>query len=111
MARNDPFTPDHVSVASDGSTTFDGSSGGTGSAIISGIYANFDAEVYIESSNDGGTSWSQVTQLSDDNDNLTFTASWHSQFNRVMISSGNRRVRIDNVDSASGLVAIDGDER
>jgi hypothetical protein len=113
MARNDPFTPDFVNVADTNSTTFDGSSGGTGTAIVSGMYADFDAEIYIEASNDGGTSWTQISQLTDENGNTTFTSSWHTQFNRVMISSGSRRIRVDNVtgDSGSGEVAIDGDER
>jgi hypothetical protein len=113
MARNDPFTPDFATVSDGSSTTFDGSGGGTGSAIVSGMYGNFDAEIYIEASNDGGSSWTQITQLTDESDNTTFTGPWHTQFNRVMISSGTRRIRVDNVtgDSGSGEVAIDGDER
>jgi len=111
MARNDPFTPNFETVNSSNSVTFDGSSGGTGTVIVSGLYGSFDAEIYIEASNDGGSSWTQVTQLKDEFGNNTFTADWHTQFNRLMISSGSRRLRIDNIDSASGEVAIDGDER
>lgn len=107
-------TDSTVDVTSDSAETiayFDGSSGGTGAAIISGIYANFDAELYIECSDDGGTSWIAATQLTDDSGNVTFSADWHSQFNRVMINSGSRRIRIDNVDTLEGVTAVDGDER
>lgn len=104
-------TVDVSSSSAESIAYFDGSSGGTGAAIISGIYANFDAELYIESSSDSGSTWSRVTQLTDDNGNVTFSADWHSQFNRVMINSGSRRISIENVDTLEGLTAIDGDER
>lgn len=109
MAQNDPYAPNAVSVPSSGSTTFDGSDGETNAAIVSGMMGSFDAEVYLEA-HDGG-SWQEVAQLTDANDNTTFSATWHTQFNRLLVSSGARRIRIDNVDSASGYVAVDGDER
>lgn len=111
MARNDPFTPAAVNVASSGTTSFDGSGSGTGAAIVSGLYANFDAELYIEDSADGGSTWNTVTQLTDDAGNLTFTAPWSTTFNRLMVKGSSRRIRVDNVDTASGYIAIDGDER
>lgn len=111
MARNDPFLPDHESVSDGESVEFDGSSGETGSAIVSGLYGDFDAELYIESSTDDGSSWEEIVQLTDDEGETSFSSPWHSQFNRLMISDGIRRIRVDNVDSESGYVAIDGDER
>lgn len=110
MARNDPYLPDFVTVADGGSTTFDGSASGTGTAIINEISGNFDATLYIEESNDGGTSWTQITQLEDDAGNTTFTASWHTQFNRLYVSSGTRRLRVDDA-GAGGAVSVTGDER
>ena len=111
MAQNDPFTPDHSTVADGANTTFDGSSGETNAAIISGLYGNFNAEIYLEDSDDGGTSWTQITQFTDDEGDLTFADNWATQFNRLMVKQNERRIRIENVDSESGEVTVDGDER
>ncbi len=110
MAQNDPYLPDFATVADNGSTTFDGSASETDAAIISEVYADFDATVYIEASNDGGTSWTEITTLSDDAGNATFTASWHTQFNRVFVAVGKRRLRIEDA-GTGGEVAVTGDER
>lgn len=113
MARNDPYLPSPQSVDASGGTDptaiFDGSASSTGSAIVSGAMANIDATVFIEAFD--GTAWQQVTQLSDANGNSTFSGSWHSQFNRVYVSTNDRRIRIENQDTVSGWVALDGDER
>jgi len=111
MARNDPYIPDFQTVVDGASATFDGSAGGTGAAIISELSANFDAQIYIEQSTDGGTSWTEITALGDDAGNETFAANWHTQFNRVLVKANVRRVRVDNVDSVSGEVGATGDER
>ena len=110
MAQNDPYLPDFATVADGGSVTFDGSASSTGTAIINEVYGDFDAQIFIEASNDGGTSWTQVTQLTDANGNTTFTGSFHTQFNRVYVDSGKRRLRIDDA-ATGGEVAVTGDER
>lgn len=109
MAQNDPYLPATVNVTSGGNTTFDGTASATDTAIMSGAMATFDAQIFIEAFD--GTAWQTVTQLSDANGNATFAANWHTQFNRVYLSTNDRRVRIENVDSVSGYVAIEGDER
>ena len=110
MAQNDPYLPDFATVADGGSVTFDGSASSTGTAIINEVYGDFDVQISIEASNDGGTSWTQVTQLTDANGNTTFTGSFHTQFNRVYVDSGKRRLRIDDA-ATGGEVAVTGDER
>jgi len=110
MAQNDPYLPDFATVADGGSVTFDGSASSTGTAIINEVYGDFDVQIFIEASNDGGTSWTQVTQLTDASGNTTFTGSFHTQFNRVYVSSGKRRLRIDDA-ATGGEVAVTGDER
>ena len=120
MAQNDPYLPDFATVADGGSVTFDGSASSTGTAIINEVYGDFDGaesfpewydrQIFIEASNDGGTSWTQVTQLTDANGNTTFTGSFHTQFNRVYVDSGKRRLRIDDA-ATGGEVAVTGDER
>lgn len=110
MARNDPYLPDYATVADNGSTTFDGSASSTGSAIVNEVYADFDVQIFIEASNDGGSTWTQITQLSDANGNATFSGSFHTQFNRVYVSTGQRRIRIDDA-ATGGEVAVTGDER
>jgi len=109
MARNDPYLPAPANPASSTSVTFDGSTSSTGTAIVSGLAGNFDAEIYLEAYD--GSSWQEVSQLETDTGTLTFGADWSTQFNRLMVSQNDRRIRIDNVDSTSGWVAIDGDER
>lgn len=105
-----PYTPSHATVASGGSVTFDGAGSGTNQAIIVSMAGDFDAEIFYEASDDGGTSWAQIAQMATDSGDVTFTADWHSQGNRLMVVSGERRIRVDNVDTADGVVAVDGDE-
>lgn len=104
------YKPDFKTVASGDSIYFDGSASSTNEAIISTISGNFDARIFIERSNDGGTSWTECTQLADADGSNNFTAQWHTQGNREMLSVGNRRIRIDNVDTVSGEVEAIGDE-
>jgi len=109
MAQNDPYLPDPVDVADASNATFDGSDSETNAAIISGAMAKFDATVFIDAWD--GTTWQEVTQLSDANGNATFSADWHTQFNRVYVAVDERRLRIENGSGASGWCAVDGDER
>lgn len=113
MARGDPYNPDFQSIADGSSGTFDGSASATDAAIVSEFAGDTDAEIYIEESNDGGTSWTQLTQLLTESGDTTFTGPYHSQFNRIMVEVGKRRVRIDNVDGtgASGNYSVSGDEK
>lgn len=110
-----PYVPDHVTLDEQGgandSVTFDGSESDTDAAIISGIYGNVDCEIFIEASDDAGSTWEVVTQLGDDAGNHTFAGDFHSQFNRIMVTVGKRRLRIDNVDTVAGQVSVDGDQR
>jgi len=109
MAANDAYLPDHVTL-SGGTATFDGSAGATGAAAINEAMGGTDAEVYVEGSTDGGSTWTEIAQLSDSEGNTTFASDWHSQFNRIMVESGKRRLKISDVGSG-GEVAVSGDER
>jgi hypothetical protein len=109
MARGDPYKPDYVTL-SGGNTTFDGSDSGTNAAVILELQGVTDAQITIEESNDGGTNWTQVTQLSDANGNATFNAEWHSQFNRILVIQNKRRVKITDV-GTGGDVSVAGEER
>jgi hypothetical protein len=111
MARNDPYLPDFATVASGNSVTFDGSASATGEAIVNEITGTFDCKIFIEESNNGGTSFTTVAQLSQQDGDLLFSADFHSQFNRIYVSQGERRIRFDNADSVSGEISITGDER
>lgn len=110
MARNDPYLPDFATVADGGSTTFDGSASSTGTAIVNEIAGDFDAEIYIEESNDGGTSWTQIAQLRTEQGKAVFDGPWHTQFNRLYVSSGARRLLVSDA-GAGGVVSVTGDER
>ena len=109
ISPNDPFLPDPVNVAAGANATFDGTDAETDVAVISGAMATFDAEVHIDAWD--GTEWQEVTQLADAEGNATFTANWHTQLNRLFAGTNRRRVRIENVGSASGFCAVEGDER
>lgn len=115
MAVNDTYLPDFQAVDASGgadpTAIFDGSASSTGAVIINELMGNVNATVTIEASNDGGSSWTEVTQLTDADGNTTFSASWHTQFNRVMVETGKRRVVVTNTDSVSGEIAASGDER
>lgn len=102
------YTPTPVSVASGGSTTFDGSSSSTNEAVVTSVVGAFDAEIYYEAYD--GTAWQEISPIPDSSGNVTYGSPFHSQGNRVLIVSGERRIRIDNVDTASGYIALDGDE-
>jgi hypothetical protein len=106
----DIYGPDFVSVTNGNSITFDGSASSTNKALITSLSAGFDAQIFIERSNDNGSTWQECSQLTDANGNDTFSADWHSQGNRILVSSGLRRIRIDNVDSASDVTEVIGDE-
>ena len=115
MARNDPYTAAAFSVPDQGTAVFDGSNSSTGAAIISGLAGNTGAEIRLQAYD--GSSWTTVAPLSDDGGNLTFTADWHTQFNRLLVngggspSSGDLRIEVTNVDGNSGSFSADGDER
>ena len=109
MARNDPYLPTTANVTAGSNTTFDGSASSTDTAIMSGAMATFDAEIYIEAYD--GDVWQTVTQLADADGDTTFSENWHTQFNRVYLSTNDRRVRVENVGDSDGYVAVEGDER
>jgi len=109
MAANDPYLPDPVEVSDGETATFDGTEGETNTAIISGAMAEFDAIITIEAWD--GTTWQEVTQLTDAEGDATFSGAWHTQFNRVYASEDARRLVIENVDSEDGWCAVEGDER
>jgi len=75
MARNDPYLPDFATVAQGGNVTFDGSASATGEAIVNEITGTFDCKIFIEESNNGGTSFTTVAQLSQQDGDLLFSAS------------------------------------
>lgn len=102
------YTPTPVSVDSGGSTTFDGSGSSTNEAVVTSVVGAFDAEIYYEAYD--GTAWQEISPIPDSAENVTYGSPFHSQGNRVLIVSGQRRIRIDNVDASSGYIALDGDE-
>jgi hypothetical protein len=109
MAANDPYIPDPVQVSNGASTTFDGTASETDTAIVSTLSGNFDAQIFLEAWD--GNAWQEVAQFAAADGNNTFSADWNTQFNRQYVEVDGRRIRIDNVDSASGWVAVEGDER
>ncbi len=113
MAANDPYLPSPVNVDASGganpTANFDGTDSSTSAAIISGAMGTVDCTVFIDAWD--GSSWQEVTQLTDANGNTTFSGSWHTQFNRVYVATSDRRLRIENQEGSAGWVAVDGDER
>lgn len=109
MARNDPYFPPPVNVSAGGTTTFDASGTETGTAIVNQLGATFDATITLEAYD--GSAWQKWSAIRTSSDEETFIADWHTQFNRVYISTNDRRIQVENVDTAAGYVAIDGDER
>lgn len=115
MAQNDPYSAASFGVADTGTATFDGSDSSTGAAIISGLAGNAAAEVRLQSYN--GTSWVTTALLEDANGNTTFSADWHTQFNRILVngggspSTGDQRIEVTNTSGGSGDFSADGDER
>jgi hypothetical protein len=110
MSRNDPYLPDFATVSNGGTTTFDGSESNTGQAIINEIAGNFDANLFVEESNDGGTTFQVVAQLTTDTGNQIFSSDFHTQFNRIYVSQGERRLRVDDA-GTGGRISVTGDER
>lgn len=114
MAREDAYL-NAEEVTNGNNATFEGSAGETNTAVISGAMGTFDATVFVDHYD--GTAWKQVTQLTDDSGNTTFTADWHTQFNRIYVTGtgtpadGDRRLRIENGSGSSGWCAVEGDER
>jgi hypothetical protein len=88
-----------------------GGTSSTDGAVVSEIAGDCDAEIYIEESKDSGSNWFTVAQLEDDAGNVTFTADWHTQYNRVLIEKDVRRLFIKAVGSSDGRVSVSGDER
>jgi len=111
MARGDPYNPDFADIADTNTATFDGSSSSTNAAVISEISGNGDAEIRVQHSNDSGSTWTTVAQLENDAGNLTFNADFHTQFNRIIVSSGVRRIQITNVSGSQSQYDVSGDER
>lgn len=109
MARGDPYLPSPQNPADTADATFDGSGSATNSAIINSIAATFDATVFYEAYD--GANWQQVAQLTDANGNTTFSGEWHTQFNRLYVSTNDRRVRITNLSGAAGWISAEGEER
>ncbi len=113
MARNDPYLPDFETVPDGGSVTFDGSASATNAAIVNEVTGTIDAFIFIEESNDGGTTFEVVAQLQAGTTD-THVADFHSQFNRIYVSVGERRLRFVDANpgnGASGTISITGDER
>lgn len=104
------YDPDYASVSSSGTITFDGSASSTDAAVITSLSGDFDANIFVERSNDGGSTWQQTTILENDAGNTTFGANWHSQGNRIIVAVGKRRIKIENIDSTSGFTEAVGDE-
>lgn len=109
MARNDPYLPAPANPASSGTAVFDGSASSTGTAIVSGLQGNFEAEIRYQAYD--GTSWQTVALLEDDAGNTTFSADWSTQFNRLYVSTNDRRIEVTNTSASAGWCAADGDER
>lgn len=115
MAQNDPFTTAAFGVADAGTFVVDGSDSATGAAIISGLAGNGDAEIRLQAYD--GAAWVTTAQLTDDAGSATFTADWHTQFNRVMVngggtpSAGDQRLEVTNVSGGPADFSADGDER
>jgi len=115
MAQNDPFTTAAFGVSDTGTFVIDGSDSATGAAIVSGVAGNGDAAIRLQAYD--GNAWVTVAQLSDANSNATFSADWHTQFNRIMVngggspSTGDQRLEVTNVSGATADFSADGDER
>lgn len=110
MARNDPYLPLRKNVDPDNTVVFDGSESSTGTAIVSGLQGNGDAEIRYEVKASDGT-YSVVTQFADENGNTTFSGNWNTQFNRIYVDTNTRRLVVKNVSGFQIRVAVDGDER
>lgn len=115
MAQNDPFTTAAFGVADTNTFVIDGSASSTGAAIISGLSGNGDAQIRVQAYD--GSAWVTTTKLTDANGNSTFSADWHTQFNRIMVngggspSAGDQRLEVTNVSGGSADYSADGDER
>lgn len=103
MAIN-TYLPDYVSVSGSGSTTFDGSTSSTNEALITEGSADFDANIFVERSNDNGSTWQQVAQID------SLTGDWRFQGERIIVSQGNRRLKVTDTSGGGGVVEVSGDE-
>jgi len=78
---------------------------------------NADAEIRLQAYDGGAAAWKTVSQLTNDAGNSTFTADWHTQFNRILVnggsspSDGDLRIEVTNVSGGAGDYSADGDER
>lgn len=106
----DKFTPDPIEVTSGNTTTIDGTNSSTNSAIIATLVGGFDAQIFYEAYDSSTGTWQEIALIGTDGGQDTFTADWSTQGNRWMVSDQERRLRIENVDSGSGFVAVDGDQ-
>jgi hypothetical protein len=102
-----PFTPSPVSVASGSNVTIDGSSVSTNKVLVTSMGAKFDAEVFIDAYD--GATWQETRQLAASDGSTTLTADWDTQANRILCVANERRLRIENVDTASGQFSAEGD--
>ena len=115
MAQNDPFTTAAFGVDDAGTFIVDGSDSATNAAIVSGLAGNGDAEIRLQAYD--GAAWVTTAILADDSGATTFTADWHTQFNRVMVngggtpSAGDQRLEVTNISGATADFSADGDER
>lgn len=109
MPQGSPaYVPAPEDVADGASVDFVGTDSSSDAAIITSVYGSFDMHIYRIAHD--GTDWVEVSQLTDDEGNATFEADVDSQFNRILVEESERGLRIYNVDSASGTVAVDGYE-
>jgi len=100
------YTPDFQTVASAESVYFDGSASSTDEAQVTEMSANFHARIYLERSNDDGSTYEEVTQFPTG----VFDSSWHTRDIQPTLKAGTRRLRFDNVDDSEGVVEMIGEE-
>lgn len=104
------YTPDYADIGASATATFDGSASSTGDADISSLAGNGDAEIRIEASNDGGSTWTTITLLENASGGTTFSGSWHTQFNKLPVSTNTRRVKITNTSGGQAQYSVAGNE-
>lgn len=114
MAADDPYDPPFASIADQATAVFDGSNSSTNAAIVNEIAGNGDAKIRLQESNDSGSTWTTIAQLETDGGSTTFTADFHTQYNRILVEadgSEQRRIEITNVDGTTSEFSVSGDER
>ena len=100
------YTPDHTTVQSEASVTFDGGASSTDAARLLELSGDFDARIYLERSDDEGETWEVISQF----DTGSLTPSWHTDAIQVVVAVGTRRIRVDNMSKTEGLVEAIGEE-